>query len=252
MNLNGLRVLNTRPLEQGLALTKAINAANGVSIELPALTILPTSDEWIHDFLKLNNINQAIFISANAVNYFYQKLKDHKLIWPLNIKITAIGKASAEALLKWDVHVDNIPKIANSLNLLQLSNLQEIKNQTILLIKGEDGLDIIASKLIERGANLISLAVYKRSLPKISLQQIQTIWHDDIVDIILFTSQEAMLSIFTLFGINGKDWIINKPCLVISDRLADFAQKLGVKIVIVSPYDEILSALEQYAGQNKG
>ena len=41
---------------------------------------------------------------------------------PIIIKITAIGKASADALLKWNVHVDNLPKIANSLNLLQLSN----------------------------------------------------------------------------------------------------------------------------------
>ncbi len=252
MNLNGLRVLNTRPLEQGKVLTKAINAANGVSIELPALNIEPTSDIWLDDFLKLNNINQAIFISANAINYFYQKLKEHNLILPSTIKITAIGKASADALLKWNVHVDNLPKIANSLNLLQLSNLQEIKNQTILLIKGEGGLELIEAKLKERGANLISLALYKRSLPKISLQQIQSIWHDDKVDLILFTSQQAMQSIFTLFGIDGKDWLCNKPCLVISDRLADFAKKLGVKKVIVSPYDMVINTLEQYAGQIKG
>jgi len=265
MNLNGLRVLNTRPLEQGLALTKAINKANGVSIELPALTILPTSDNWLDDFLnyqqtiierdkklQLHNIHQAIFISANAVNYFYQKLKEHSLSWPSTIKITAIGKASAEALLKWNIEVDNLPKIANSLNLLKLSNLQQITNQNILLIKGEDGLDVIASNLIKRGANLISLAVYKRVTPKISLQQIQSIWHDDKVDIIIFTSQQAMQNIFKLFDAKGKDWLINKPCLVISERLADFAKKLGVKRVIVSPYDMILNTLEQYVGQNKG
>ena len=246
MNLRGLRILNTRPLEKGQALHQAICDVGGVSIDLPALTIEPTANEWLKNLPNLNHINQAIFISSNAVTYFYLALEQKQLTWPATINTTAIGNTTAATLAKWQIHVDHVPSIADSEHLLQLNPLQHVKNQTILLVKGEGGRMDITKTLLARGANLISVNVYRSILPNTEQKFIHSLWHDDQVDIILFTSQQAMHNIFTLFGEAARVWLCSKPCLVISERLAEAAFTLGMRTIIVSRYDTILNTLEQY------
>lgn len=246
MSLNGLRVLNTRPLGQAEGLSQAILNAGGISILLPTLAIEATPNTWLNQLPDLTSIQHAIFISTNAVNYFYKELKQQSISWPATIHTTAIGKASAAALAKWNIRIDPLPLIADSENLLQLDLLQQVKNQTILLVKGEDGRMDITNTLLTRGGHLISLAVYRRVLPSIDPQHLQSLWHHDAVDIILFTSQQSMLNIFTLFGEDARAWLCSKTCIVISERLEKAALNLGMRRVIVSRYDTILNTLEHY------
>lgn len=247
MNLQGLRVVNTRPRDQGLSLSKAIIDAGGIAIDFPTLAIEPIPDTWLATLPPLEDIEQAIFISSNAIHYFFKALAQHQLIWPITIKNYVIGNASAETLEKYGIRVDGIPTIADSEHLLQLNSLQQIKNQTILLIKGEGGRETIAETLNERGANLISIMTYRRILSQINPQFIHSLWHDDKVDIILFTSQQAMLNMFTIVGEEAHDWLCQVPCLVISERIAQVAVTLGIQTIIVSQYDSILPTLERYA-----
>jgi len=244
--LHGLRVLNTRPLEQGLTLSLAIETAGGVSIVLPALAIEPTTDNWFKNLPDLNHIHQIIFISTNAVNYFYSSLALKKINWPTSIQTMAIGRACANTLIKWNIRIDGVPSIADSEHLLNLDLLQDINNKTIVLVKGEGGRENIADTLLERGAHLIPLVVYRRTLPQSGRQKAFELWQDDAVDIILFTSQQAMQNIFTLFGKDARLWLCNKPCLVISERLAYAASMLGMQTIIVSQHDAILSRLNDY------
>lgn len=244
--LDGLRVLNTRPLEQGLLLSKAICDAGGISIDLPAMVIEPTANDWLKFLPNVATIHHAIFISTHAIHYFFETIKQQGLAWPTTINTIAIGNASAAKLEKWKIRVDAIPSIADSDHLLQLDALQQVKNQTIILIKGEDGRADIANTLSTRGANLMPLDVYRRILPSVPTQQIHSLWHDNVVDIILFTSQQAMHNVFTLFGTEARAWLHRTPCLVISERLAKVAVMYGMKTIIVSRYDEILNTLEHY------
>lgn len=245
--LFGLRVLNTRPLEQGLSLHQAIQKAGGISIVLPAITIEPTSSDWLKNLPHpLDTVNHAIFISANAVAHFYSTLEQQQLAWPTTIETIAIGNATAEALTKWGIHVQHIPPIANSEHLLQLNVFQQIKNKIILLIKGIGGREQIQHTLQARNAQIIALDVYQRVLPIIPQKDIDSLWHDNKVDIILFTSQQAVHNIFSLFGDAARSWLCNKPCIVISERIAKAAFIAGMRTIIVSPYDKILNALEHY------
>lgn len=246
--LGGLRVLNTRPLAQGQILSQAICEAGGTSIDFPLLAIEPTTDDWLTLLPNLNDVHHAVFISANAVDFFYKKLKQQGLRWPTTIQTTAIGKASAAALAKWNIAVDHVPSVADSEHLLQLDALQNVGNQTILLIKGKGGRPEIKNTLLRRGTNLVSLAVYQRVLPSIT-QNIDSLWHDNVVDIILFTSQQAIHNLFVLLGENAHSWICKTPCLVISERLAKEASRMGMQTIIISHYDTIISTLEHY---NKG
>lgn len=244
--MNGLRILNTRPLEQGLALHQSILDAGGISIQCPTLAIEPTPQEWLNALVPLSQVQYAIFISANAVLYFYTVLEQQQILWPSTIQTLAIGNATAEALKKWRIRVDYQPLEANSEHFLKLKVLQKIKNQTLLLVKGEGGRVSIQNTLMEREANLISLNVYRRVLPYPPPTIVHSLWQERLVDIILFTSEQSIKNLFILFGEDAHAWLCNIPCVVISERLAKAAYQMGMQTVIVSRYDMVLNTLEKY------
>ena len=244
--LTGLRILNTRPLARGKLLSQAIRAAGGIAIELPGLAIEATSDHWLHDLPDLHSVQQAIFTSTNAVNYFFATLTQKQLTWPTAIVVIAVGKATAAALADNNIRVDHLPSIADSEHLLTLDVLTRVSNQTIVLIKGIAGRALIADTLGGRGANLYCVDVYRRISTTIPASYSNSLWQNDEVDIILFSSQQAMHTVFNQFCTQGKDWLRGKPCFVLSKRLADEAKSLGIKTIFISEYDGLLNAFHQY------
>lgn len=249
INLRGLRVLNTRPLQQSQELNQKIKIAGGLPLSCPALEIAPPGQDWLPLLPNLPNVQQAIFTSANAVAWSFSVFTEKQIAWPEHILVTAVGHGTALALRSRQLRVDNIPDISDSEHLLMLNTLQAIRNETILLIKGKGGRTLIANTLQERGAQLIELDVYQRKLPDINQKKLDRWWREGCVDIILFTSQEAILNIMTMFGKDAEAWLKRTPCLVISERLAQAALKSGIQNISICSPDTILEALHQF---NKG
>lgn len=250
-DLNGLRILNTRPSEQAKPLSQAIHDAGGIAIDLPMLSISPSLLTWCAQMPPLTKVEKAIFISPNAVKYFFKGLAHNQITWSNNIEVIAIGQGTNEALVKQGVRVDHLPDKADSEHLLKLAALQEIAHQTILLIKGEGGLPTIETTLCARHAQLIPLLVYHRKPPQHNQTNINSLWQEDAVDIILFTSQESMHNLYYTFGASGQKWLCSKPCLVISPRLVKSASALGIKTIINCAYQEILQTLKGFVHDKK-
>ena len=244
--MNGLRVLNTRPFKQGAALSQAIREAGGLPIDLPALIIEPTLSDWLAQLPVLDSIHLALFVSANAVDCFFAPLKQTSRSWPAGICVIAMGTATAEALNKQGIQVHHAPTIADSEHLLTLDALQQIQNDTVLLVKGVGGRTLIAETLLARGARLIPLDVYLSKAPTFNRTEINSLWQDDAVDIILLTSEQAIRNLVMAFSGEGLAWLCNKPCIVISDRLAAVADSLGMKHILLCHHDMILTALKGF------
>lgn len=134
--------------------------------------------------------------------------------------------------------------INTSEHLLNLTNFNNVKNQNILLIKGVGGRETITNELKSRGANLKIIEVYKRTLPKVDPEIINAIWQRDGIDIIMYTSKQAMLNILEMFPIKAKEWLLTKPCVVISQRLAKHAETLGFKNITTTTYANVIVAIE--------
>jgi uroporphyrinogen-III synthase len=243
-SLQGLRVLNTRPKEQANHLSRAIRESGGVVIELPTLEIQKLSG-WLNSLPPLNTVHQAIFISPNAVTHCFNQLKIEGISWPKSIKVIAIGQSSATALKHFDVPA-TVPNVPDSEHLLALTSLKQPRGQNLLLFKGEEGRTLIEEVLLERGVQLTTLNVYQRLLPKINPQFVKSLWHDDLVDIILLTSEQSMHHLFRLFKEEAHDWLRSKTCLVISQRLAQIASSMGISAVIHSQPTQIMNALFDY------
>lgn len=245
--LNGLRVLNTRPEHQAQLLTQSILQAGGKVVLCPTLQVIKTNKNWIHTLPDLNEVHQAIFISANAVHFCFSELLNHKICWPASIQVIAIGKASAHALKHYKIQVDELPENPNSEHVLHLNSLQQIKGQSVLLFKGTGGRQLIEEELNHRGAHLIALSVYQRIMPQMDQQFIHSIWHKDLVDIILITSEQSLHNLFKMFGQKAHSWLLKKPYVVFSERLAHAARLYGIKVILISHPDKIMQTLFDYA-----
>lgn len=233
LNLKNMRVLNTRPAHQAQATSERIISAGGYPIELPLLAIKKTDTHWLKDMPALETVQHAIFVSPNAVSYFFKANPCNT--WPKSIKTYAIGQGTYHALQTHHVSSAILPDASDSEHLLMLPELQEVKQQTILLIKGEAGRTLIQDALLARQALVIPLEVYQRVLPSLNQANMDSLWHEDAVDIILITSKTALQHLFMLFSEKARPWICSKTCLVLSNRLARAAYDEGFKNVITNP-----------------
>lgn len=230
----GCRVLNTRPAAQAEGLNHWIEAAGGIAVPCPMLAIEPLpSEQWVPFLPPLQQINQAIFTSANAAKYFItglQKSAPNAIeLLPPTLNLIAIGQATATALAQYGLTIDTIPPTSNSEHLLNLPCLQSVHHQSILLVKGKGGRTLIAETLQKRKANLILVDVYQRKKPLIDDNQLQRLWRENQIDMIVFTSKEAMQNLMALLGEEALPWLRGKPCLVISQRLAAYAKEIGIQ-----------------------
>jgi len=83
-------------------------------------------------------------------------------------------------------------------------------------------------------------------MPIANSEQIHSLWHNRAVDIILFTSQQAINNTFLLFGDDKQAWLRSIPCIVISERLAKEAALLGMQTIIISSPETILNKLHEF------
>jgi uroporphyrinogen-III synthase len=235
-NLKNLRILNIRPAGQNTSLSEIIRAWGGISIECPSLAIEPVLHDWALTLGDLATFNQAVFISVNAVRFFFEGLRKAHLEWPAKIQAIAIGEATHAALIEWGVEAALLPLKATSEGVLALEDLQQVVERRIMLVKGVGGRTLLAEKLRERGAAVVTIDVYRRALPVFDDLFIQRLWRDDAIDMIIFTSEEAMNNLFIMFGQAAQGWLKSKSCLVTSERLARVAANLGMKKIILETH----------------
>ncbi|PJD95334.1 MAG: uroporphyrinogen-III synthase [Legionella sp.] len=241
--LNGLRILNTRPLEQGLVLSEQIHQAGGIAISCPLIAINSLSNTLLPD---LHQLNLAIFISANAVELCCQQLTRQKLIWPEHIHVIAIGQGTANSLAKHHIHVHELPDSPQSEHLLTLLESQSWQQKQVALFKGEGGRPVIEEYLHKQQAKLHVVTLYQRVLPALDRQFLHSLWRDDAVDIILLTSAQAIQHLFLLFDPSEHPWLTSKTGLVLSERLAQIAKAAGFKKIIISHPNQIIDSLFDY------
>jgi len=239
--LSSCSVLVTRPREQAETLCQLIEASGGKAIRFPVIEITRLTKTT-----ELPNFDMAIFISANAVRYALQLYPQLAQLSP-EIKIAAIGKATAAALKHFNIKVDLFPEaMFNSESLLSMPQLENIEGNTIALFKGEGGRGLLAKTLTRRGATVHELDVYRRDMPTIQSDDLIGVWSKNHVDVVIVTSEEGLNNLDKMLGEKGKELLRQTPLVVISERLQARSRQLGIKTVITAKQasdEAIVSAL---------
>lgn len=230
--LQGVRILNTRPLGQNTELSIKLRELGADVFEWPVLSIIPIPFLFTEDF---NKIDFFIFTSQAAVNYFFSGGGTIKG------QIIAIGSATAKILKSYGINDVIIPEISTSEGILALDCLKNARGKSIILVKGEKGRSLICESLTKQGAHIKELCVYRRIKTNWPLGSVQSLWQRDTIDIIIYTSEEAIHYIFEQLK-GCRTWLCSKTAIVLSERLAKVLHNLGVHKIIVCDYNKIDAA----------
>ncbi len=218
----------TRPKDQMLELVQSLKVAGNVVIPAPLIRIehLELASKDLKQFLEWSDI--VIFTSQNTILPTVGKIGDLKIFG--DKRIFAVGKKTQERLLAEKISQVSIPEGANSTEgLLTLKELSQshIANKNILIIKGRGGRKKLRHNLLERGANLKYIDSYFRKETNISISQVLHAEDITMPDLIIITSGSILLTLVKKIKSENLNVLFSTSLLVVSQRLAKIARRLG-------------------------
>jgi len=173
------------------------------TIEISALESYERLDEAIED---LYGYDWLIFTSANGVDHFFRRLRAG-LREPSeldDLKVCAIGEATAERLRQLHVHVDVIPEEFKAEGVFAalerfVGGRDGLKNLNILIPRASVARDYLPKALQEAGARVDIVPAYRTSLPAdLDRGRVAALLSGD-ADCIAFTSSSTVKNLGKLF-----------------------------------------------------
>ncbi len=245
--LSNVSIVVTRPRRQSEPFCKKLRQLGASPISIPCIEVTSLSHQCDID---TNSFDFAIFISPNAVEFGYKSFLDLGEITEF-CKIAAVGPSTAEALL--NCGVENVlcsSTAADSEGLLEIPELQTLSGKSIKIIKGVGGRHYLKDTLVERGANVTSIDVYERKLPR----SVPASAFRSKIDLILFTSSEIVENFLAITPLDLQKSLLNCQIIVGHPRIAEKVTSLGFKklpIIAASPADrEMLATIKLWAQKN--
>ena len=256
--LFGKRVLVTRTRTQASALSEMLTRRGAQPVELPTIEIEPIGDYAELDSALKNgeSFDWVIFSSANAVDIVFDRLNSLVLDARAmhGTKIAAIGPATRRRLSGRGIVADFMPASFVGETLADELKSQGMRGKRVLLPQAEIARDVLQRALVEMGAEVESIAVYRTVTPHDTAERLQGILGEGI-NIATFTSSSTVSNLVELMGGNT-DGLKDATIACIGPITAERAAQLGIKVEIVASEHTIAGLIEavenhfKEAGQN--
>jgi uroporphyrinogen III methyltransferase / synthase len=202
----GKNAVVTRSREQASRLVDALTAAGARCLEVPTIEIAPPVDFAPLDeaLQHLGRYDWVIFTSANGVSAFMDRLFQQGLDGRVlgRAKIAVIGPATGEALKKYGLLADVVPKTFQAEGLLEVLTPRLFGGMRILLARAEQARDVLPEGLTQAGAKLDVVPVYRAVPPRAVPPEAAGVLAKGRVDILTFTSSAT---VHNFAGLVGKD-----------------------------------------------
>lgn len=249
--LKNKNIVITRPQPSATRLAKTCQEHGANAIIFPTIEIVPydLDENLLNDLIELQQADKIIFTSANAVSQCVKLFKENTLSIPTQAQFFAVGQSTAQLLhQQWQCHVYSPMQSFSSETLLEHPFLQNVQNQTIVIVSGKGGREYLQETLQQRGAKVNKICLYERICATIDPKPLFDAWQTHGIDCIVCTSVEGLQNLFTIVGEHGKRYLHRTLLVVISDRMLEYAETLGYSLSFIvkasSAQDkEILSAL---------
>ena len=210
--LQGKRILVTRTRQQAGALSERLRALGAIPIEFPTIHIVPPQD-WEPLDSALRRLCMAemdgayytwlVFTSANGVNICFERLRsigyDARAIG--NVRVAAIGPATAAALACYGVTADLVPDeyIAEGVAAALIEDARQrgelLEGKRILLARAEGARKVLVTELRQAGAVVDEVAAYRTSAATSDDKQgreVSRLLQARLLDILTFTSSSTV------------------------------------------------------------
>lgn len=226
-SLQGQKVLVTRPEQQAEPLCDMIESASGHAVLFPVIEIVSLAvEQAVID--SVTEVDMLIFVSRNAVEFFFQQAN-----WPKldHIRFVAVGAGTAKLINAFGINDVLMPELkAGSEGLLSLPELNDVANKKIMIVRGQGGRDLLANTLTERGAKVSYLELYQR---RPSVKHPEEVNKAVGCDSIICTSVEGVENLVDLLH-EHDDNLLTKPLIVVSERIKIVAEKIGFQRIMVT------------------
>jgi uroporphyrinogen III methyltransferase / synthase len=237
--LFGRRIVVTRTRKQASALSGKLRALGADVYEIPTIRVEPPENlmefgELVRDAFQYDWL---IFTSVNGVDaffdMFYRLYDDSRSIG--NVKIAAIGPATAQRVRDLHLAVDLQPKefIAEAI-INGLVELGSVENLKILVVRAFGAREVLPKRLAELGA-IVDQAIAYRTVPETkdtsgALERFQA----EAADLITFTSSSTVENFLAL----KLPWPPNMKTASIGPVTSETMRKHGLSVdVEAARYD---------------
>ncbi len=233
-------LLITRPREQGEALAARITQEGGQAWLFPTIEIqsLPQDPATVSALVR--TAHWLVFISANAVVRGWPWIASVPRL--PGSRLAAVGRATAERLAATSNQAVLHPlQGADSEALLALPELASVTGQSIVIVRGRGGREVLKSALESRGARVRYLECYARALPPADLSLLDTALSEQAW--ISIQSVEALENLWSLAGVGRHDLLKTRTFLAPHPRIAEAAMAHGIhQIHVTDPGNESVLA----------
>ena len=246
-------IIITRPITQTNRLADRLREAQRQVVLFPCMEIEALSDYQALDevIARLHEFALVAFVSPNAIAATMRRLQHLQCTWPKKLAMAVMGQGSKEALLSlgFDEMTYKILQPSNqertdSETLLEVLNLDSLRGQKVLIIRGETGRELLADALRTNGVEVQQIAAYRRCVPTFSAEkqcefvQLVELGADWVV-----TSSEILQTILNWAASTGGAACVAKMqqqhLLVPHRRIAENARLLGFQsLTLASSGDE--------------
>ena len=161
--LYGSRVMITRPVDQADALREQLAELGADVLVQPAIEIAPPPSWAPVDaaLARLGDFAWLVFSSANGVRYLLDRLLTTADLRRLaGARLAAIGPATAEELLRYQLRADLVPADYRAEE-LAAALAQHVRGERVLLARASRGREVLADQLSAAGAIVEQIVVYE-------------------------------------------------------------------------------------------
>lgn len=226
-------IIITRPTQSARSLCQLLEQNNIAYKHMPLIDIIAGRDSE-HVDEKISQLPEGSIIIALSQ---YAAAAIHQIPKSNNYTYLAIGKTTAATLEKKVNCPVFYPKTEEtSEHFLLLPQLQNIDNKSILILKGRGGRKTIIKTLLKRGAKVNYCECYQRIFTPCDTNKLTASWKNYARNIIVVTSSEILYRLSDLIPIAVRNERITDYLVVVSQRTAETAKKLGWKNIVISPY----------------
>lgn len=255
--LNGKTVVITRAVEQADEFLKALEEFGATVIACPVIEIsAPDSFDQLDEAItSLYGYDWIIFTSANGVRFFLERLthKDLSAADLDDLRVCAIGEATANKLEAAHVHVDVIAESSRAEGLFEslkeyVGGVDNLSGLNFLLPRAAVGRDYLPGALENAGARVDVVTAYQTVLPRdIDRGKLGAMLAGS-ADCIAFTSSSAVKNTALLFDTHDlKSVLGDLKVASIGAVTSATAVEFGLQVDIEAPQTNVASLAEAIA-----
>ena len=241
-SLLGRTVVITRAASQSADFVRALETYGAQVISCPTIEIKePESYERLDEAIDhLYGYDWLILTSANAVEFFLKRLAYHqKDVSELDdVRVCAIGLATAEKLHDAHVHVDLVPAESRSEGVFQalaefVGDTQKLSTLNVLLPRAAVARDELPKSLEKAGARVDIVTAYRTVIPDHIDRGRLSAMLAASADCIAFTSSSTVKNLAQLFDTHDLSGILKDTAVAcIGEVTASTAAEYGLTVHI--------------------